>query len=530
MGPLIKLSVICIYLFVALAWHEAIPVNAYIVQSDLSADSMKTVAISELGATSVRTIYPSLGLFRISTNLPNATVADVMEQWTNRGICNHTQPDRRIELRRSPDDPLFAEQWGMERIGVPDVWMSMTGGVTMDGDTIVVAVLDEGFDIDHIDLRENIWINHGEIPLDAIDNDDNGYVDDYRGLYLQQGNDAHPVDIHGTAVAGIIGAVGNNSRGVTGVNWRVKVLPISGIEFESEVIEGYNYVKQLRQTYNETGGEQGAFVAVTNLSAGISGEWPENYPMWCAVYDDLGAEGILSVSAVTNRESDIDVEGDIPTTCPSDFLLTVTNVGVDDDKHNPAGYGRMSVDLGAPGTPTLTVGLGNGYAPFASTSAAAPHVAGAIALLHTTDCLEFMDLVRSRPDEAALRLRGVVMNSVDPISSLADRSVSGGRLNAQIANDALCAAFGELGDRLSIEQAYPVPSRGEVTIDISTFTFAKHEIRVIDPAGRLVHQEQITPIGSKFSHTVTFGTGVAGVFYISVEAENDLVTHRIVVL
>src|SRR5690606_1454004 len=111
--------------------------------------------------------------------------------------------------------------------------------------------------------------NHGEIPGDGIDNDQNGYTDDYLGLNVQTDNDQHASDVHGTAVAGIIGAQGGNQKGVCGINWNVKLLLISGIERESDIIEGYQYATALRNTYRNSGGTQGAFVVATSLSAGI---------------------------------------------------------------------------------------------------------------------------------------------------------------------------------------------------------------------------------------------------------------------
>ena len=525
----LKISAICTYVLIALSWHEAIPAYSYIVQSALPTDSLRSLAIVELDAQSVDEIYPSMDIYRVSTTVQYNRATEIFKDWQARGLCSLGKADSKVEKRQSPNDPLFGEQWGLMNIGTPDVWEATTGGLTIDGDTIVVAVLDEGFNVDHIDLSSNTWINHEEIPLDNIDNDANGYVDDYRGLYLQDGNDAHPTDIHGAAVSGIIGAEGNNNRGVAGVNWSVKVLPISGIAFESDVIEGYNYVRQLRELYNSTNGEEGAFVVATNLSAGISGEWAEDYPMWCAVYEDLGSIGILNVASVTNRESLVDVEGDMPTTCPSDYLIAVTNTGMDDAKFNPAGYGPVHVDLGAPGTPTLTTGLGNEYSSFGSTSAAAPHVAGAIGLLYSADCTEMMQITREDPEEAALIMRGLLMGTVDRNASLEGRTLSGGRLNIAGAHEQLCGAFAGLGDRLRIGRIYPNPTDGDITMDISTKSLSQHVIRISDPMGRIVFRETLTPFTGNFSHNISFDAGVPGVYMVTVEVENDQITHRIVV-
>src|SRR5688500_2800577 len=140
--------------------------------------------------------------------------------------------DQRIQWRDTePNDPTYINQADMKLIGMPKAWDITTGGVTADGDTIVVALIDTGFEPDHSDLKDNIWKNKDEIPNDNIDNDNNGYTDDYIGINLQTGTDDHvPLNNHGTAVAGVVGARGNNGVGIAGVNWKVKLMLISGAD------------------------------------------------------------------------------------------------------------------------------------------------------------------------------------------------------------------------------------------------------------------------------------------------------------
>ena len=113
-----------------------------------------------------------------------------------------------------PDDPNLASQWGLFTIGTEKVWELTKGGVSALGDTIVVAILDTGFDINHEDLKGNIWINKGEKPGDKLDNDQNGYIDDVSGWNFIHQNATHIADNHGSSVAGIIGAKGNNGKGI----------------------------------------------------------------------------------------------------------------------------------------------------------------------------------------------------------------------------------------------------------------------------------------------------------------------------
>jgi serine protease len=174
------------------------------------------------------------------------------------------------ELRSTPNDSLFTEQWNMSKIGIPSVWDITKGGTTACGDTIVVAVLDRGFDISHKDLKANIYHNRFDIPNNGKDDDNNGYIDDADGWNFELKNDRHTVEAHGTNCLGVIGATGNNKIGIAGVNWNIKLLVLSGVTDDAKIVEAYTYACNMRKNYNKTNGQKGAFVAcrwVTETSA-----------------------------------------------------------------------------------------------------------------------------------------------------------------------------------------------------------------------------------------------------------------------
>ena len=136
-------------------------------------------------------------------------------------------------------------------IDADSAWAISTGGLTALGDTIVVCVIDGGIDLNHDDLTPNRWINYAEIPNNGIDDDNNGFVDDRLGWNTGAGNDNISGSSHGTAVAGIIGAKGDNGTGVAGVNWDVKLMIVrGGSGVESEVLEAYTYPLNLRKKYD----------------------------------------------------------------------------------------------------------------------------------------------------------------------------------------------------------------------------------------------------------------------------------------
>lgn len=346
--------------------------------------------------------------------------------------------------RIAPDDTFYFFQYYFQNFGqnggTPGVdldaeiaWETSTGGVTVNGDTIVVCIIDEGFDIAHVDLNANQWINHDEVPNDSIDNDENGYTDDYYGwnvVYLNDdvSNNNNPGN-HGTQVAGIAGAVGNNNLGISGINWNVKLMYVTRGYTTSDAIAAYTYPFLLRQKYNDSNGIEGAFVVATNSSWGVNYGTPDDAPLWCAIYDSLGSVGLLSAAATANLDIDVDIEGDLPTTCPSDFLVTTTKVDHNDALPPNAGYGLLNIDLAAFGKDVFTTKINNEYGNLSGTSAAAPQVAGTIALLYSAPCPSFMALAKSQPEAASLLVKEYILNGTEANGNLENITVTGGRLN-----------------------------------------------------------------------------------------------------
>lgn len=353
------------------------------------------------------------------------------------------QKNHFIEQRETiPTDTLFNNQWHLQNDGssggtvdadidATEAWDITTGGTTTHGDEIVVCVIEgSGVDISHVDLVDNIWHNTAEIAGDGIDNDGNGYIDDYDGWNVETENDAVGSGSHGTRVSSMIGAKGNNVTGISGVNWDVKIMVVKGqsASDEASVIAAYAYPLKMRKMYNESYGEEGAFVVATNSSWGIDGGDPDSSPIWCSMYDSMGVQGILSVAATTNSDDNVDEVGDLPTTCSSEYLIAVTMTN-DTDNRAASGYGPINVDLGAPGFGVQLAFPGNVYGNTSGTSFATPCVAGAIALAYSTPCPSFINWVKYDPAQAALDMRDYIYNNVDPIPSLSGEVATGGRLN-----------------------------------------------------------------------------------------------------
>jgi subtilisin family serine protease len=342
-------------------------------------------------------------------------------------------------LETFPSDPMFDQQWALNNTGqsggtpdadvdAPEAWDIATGGLTILGDTIVVAIVDGGCELNHEDLT--YWLNYAEIPNNGVDDDNNGYIDDYRGWNAYDNNGNVPSDFHGTHVSGIAAAHGNNGLGVSGINWNTQVMPVAASSgTEAVVVAGYAYVLEMRARYNESNGSEGAFIVATNSSFGVDYGQPEDYPIWCAMYDSMGVQGILSCAATANLNINIDVEGDVPTACPSPFLISVTNTTRYDLKNSGAAYGQETIDLGAPGTSILSTVPGNSYSNLTGTSMATPEVTGAIGLMFAAADSNLMNLYKDDPAAGVLLFRDYLFAGVDVIPALEGITVTGGRLN-----------------------------------------------------------------------------------------------------
>jgi hypothetical protein len=368
--------------------------------------------------------------------------------WLDEDI-EMVQYNHHVSMRERPDDTFYNDHWHHLNVGqqggvagadhnIESAWDVTTGGVTANGDTIVVAILDDGADLDHDDLRANLWKNLGEIPNNGIDDDGNGYVDDFYGYDTSSNDgdpDAGPVNNHGTSVMGIVGAVGNNNLGSVGINWKVKLMSVRNgfLTSESEVLEAYSYALEARQRYNESDGVSGAYVVATNASWGRDFGNVEDSPIWCGLYDELGEAGIINAGATINRNTNVDEEGDLPTNCPSEFLVGVTNMNINDEKVTAAGFGSVSIDLGAYGEGVFATANGSAYHAFGGTSAATPMVAGAMALLYAAPCATFAELLIADPSAAALYIREIVLSTTAPNTDLAGITVTGGKLDVGAA-------------------------------------------------------------------------------------------------
>lgn len=398
---------------------------------------------SQQSAITEKKVSRSLNIWLLERTGETAESADLL-QWLRQqpevhtAQFNHTLTER----NNTPNDPLFMQQWQLQNtgqnggsvgadLGALPAWDITTGGLTPAGDTIVVAVIDGGLATAHPDIAPNLWYNWADIPGDYIDNDNNGFTDDRMGWNVWTQNDHIQGNstAHGTPVSAIIGAKGNNNTGVAGINWHIKIMFVAGGGTEAAILEAYDYIWQARQRYNSSHGQEGAFVVAVNCSWGTNYGLPEDAPLWCAAFDTLGQAGILSIASTANIPVDVDVAGDLPTTCSSDFMVAVTSLGYTNQKAANAAWGAQHVDLGAYGQDVYTAAANNAYGTFSGTSFAAPQVSGAVGLLYAAPCPNLISLTKSDPGAAALWVKNLILESVAPNADLNGTTVSGGGLH-----------------------------------------------------------------------------------------------------
>jgi len=327
-----------------------------------------------------------------------------------------------------PNDPSFAVEWGMLNSGQyggtigNDIGAAQAWDYTTGARSVVVAVIDSGIDLTHPDLVANLWVNPGEIPGDGIDNDANGFIDDVHGWDFVD-NDAVPQDGygHGTHVAGIIGAVGNNGLGVTGVNWQVSIMTLRiqddrGAGTTSAMLAALRYATTMRR-------DHGIMIVASNNSwdapAGYSGVVEQ-------AIREHGEAGITFVAAAGNNATNTDVTPKFPGGYDLPNVITVGSLTPQGTLSVSSNYGAATVDVAAPGTVIQSTYKNGTYALLSGTSMAAPHVTAVVALL-----------AAARPEITVAEIRTAILGTATPLASLAGK-VATGRLNA-------FAALGSLG-------------------------------------------------------------------------------------
>jgi thermitase len=395
-----------------------------------SSSRFARLANTQIGASVVEEI-PFIGWQHV--RLPaGMSVSDAIVLYSKLPGVVSAQPNYIYHLNATPNDPSFtqAQMYGMFKIQAPAAWDRSTGSAQ-----VVVAIIDTGIRYTHEDVAANMWHNPGEIQGNGIDDDANGYVDDYYGYNFANGN-SNPIDDfnHGTHVAGTIGGVGNNGKGVVGVNWNVRLMAVklhdaAGNATAANAALCFQYVTMMKN--------RGVNIRVTNNSWGGPPEAAAYDQVLKDAIDATGNAGILNVFAAGNDNRNIETTPSYPASYNSPSILAVASSTSTDARSSFSNFGAVSVDLAAPGSSILSsVNSGDSsYSNFSGTSMASPHAAGAAALL-----------VSYRPNISVATLKATLMNTVDVLPQWQGLVISNGRLNVARAIRKLTTAYDFSGD------------------------------------------------------------------------------------
>jgi subtilisin family serine protease len=335
----------------------------------------------------------------------------------------YAEPNYILRTTLTPNDTRFGEMWGLNNVGqsggtpdadidAPEAWE-----ITRGSNSVIVAVIDSGVDYNHPDLSPNMFRNTADCNNNGIDDDGNGYVDDCFGIDTRN-NDSNPMDDnnHGTHVAGTIGAVGNNNRGVVGINWNVQIMACkfvssSGSGTTEAAIDCLEYVKIMK--------DRGFNIVATNNSWG-GGEFSQ------ALIDAIDAQrqsDILFITAAGNGDFfGFPLNNDQTPFYPCNHylpnIICVAATDRTDARSSFSNYGRRTVHIGAPGSDILSTMRNNNYGTSSGTSMATPHVTGVAALLKADD-----------PNRDWRAIKNLILAGGDNVSSMVT-TVTRKRLNA----------------------------------------------------------------------------------------------------
>lgn len=321
----------------------------------------------------------------------------------------------------APNDLQFQDQRSSyQRLNLMKAWDLSRGS-----HEVVVAVVDSGVDLNHGDLRENLWKNTKEIPENGLDDDGNGYIDDYDGWNFADGtNQPMDVDGHGTHVSGIIGAVGDNHLGVSGVNWHVRVLPIRFLD-DTGRGDTLNGVKAIVYAV-----QRGA--RVINCSWGSYSERSMTSKAMEDAIRYAADHGVLVIAASGNEKVDNDGgKTHYPSSVESPGMLSIVASSGSGVKADFSNFGWFSTHLAAPGTQVLSTFTEPPYRYLSGTSMAAPMVSGVAALMLSVE-----------PHLTLLELRNGLLNAATQRSNYEGLVATAGDLDAYTALHQLDAGEG----------------------------------------------------------------------------------------
>lgn len=354
------------------------------------------------------------------------------------GLFEFAEPDYLLSASLTPNDRglTTGQTWGLvntgQQRGLPDADIDApeAWAIRSSAEDVVVAVIDSGIRYTHEDLEANLWQNSAEIPDNGIDDDRNSVVDDRYGYNaVNHSGDPWDDDGHGTSVSGVIGAVGDNRVGTTGVAWKVQLMALKFLDSDgqgrtSDAISCIDYaLLHGAQVINASWGGNGRSRSLERAIRRAQ------------------ARNVLFVTAAGNDGANIDRAPDYPASYRLSNVITVGASTRTDRPSSASNFGMDTVDLFAPGSQIYTCSASSdrAYGFSSGTSLAAPFVTGAISLMIAAD-----------PTLSSFELTEALLGSVDQLTSLDGLAISEGRLNLAKALSLVSPESTQVSPRLGI--------------------------------------------------------------------------------
>ena len=365
----------------------------------------------------VRRRFPRFGDLEVVEMSGREPLSEMTARYKASGLYEIVEPDYVIRASVEPNDPRFISEdlWHLQNIGqsggredadidAPEAWEYNLGAPS-----VIVAVIDSGIRRTHQDLIANLWTNENEIAGNGLDDDFDGYIDDVHGINAIEGTgDPNDDNGHGTHVAGILAARGNNALGVVGVAWEAQIMALKFLDADgngstSDAISCINY-------------------AVAHGAKVINASWggPDRSRAFERALNQLASAGVVFVAAAGNDGVDLATTLFYPAAFKAGGMITVAATTRTDALASYSNYGATEVDVAAPGSAIWSCWNSSdaSYVQASGTSMATPIVAGIVAhlryLMPGASVAEIIDLVKT---------------TTDPLPALAGKTVSGGRVN-----------------------------------------------------------------------------------------------------
>jgi subtilisin family serine protease len=474
--------------------------NEVLVQFEPDTTPETRAQIRPAGSVLAETIHTAMmqrsgsGVIEKITLASNMTVDQAVAYFSTQDGVLAAEPNYVFDIAAVSNDTLYTNGslWGMYSDNpaiTPGVPANTFGSQAekawnnnqLGSSNVYVGIIDTGIQWNHVDLVDNMWTNPFD-PVDGVDNDNNGYIDDVHGWDFSNNDssifDNATDDSHGTHVAGTIGGTGGNAQGVAGVNWDVSMISLRIFYPFSmdQTVKAYDYLTDLKLRHGLD------VVASSNSWRGYS------YSAILHAAINRGAKAdILMIGAAGNETINNDVNPPYPaslstlndavdlttgnvleTAADYDGVIAVASIQSDGAISGFSNYGATSVDIAAPGTGIFSTLPTNTYGSYDGTSMATPHVSGAAALYKSV-----------YPTATAEEVKAALLDGARPTASLNGRVVTNGRLD--VASSLAIAPLSKIsvsdeavieGDSGTTEMIFTIslskPSTNAITVDWAT--------------------------------------------------------------